>query len=158
CLLHSFRNPVHERQVADALHSVAPDLAISLSCDVMPDQREYERASTTVANAYVQPVMHSYLDRLAEGLASPGIPVEPVLIGSDAGSIGREAALRYPVRLVESGPAGGALAASFLGRRAGIEDLIAFDMGGTTAKVCVIDKGEPERADQFEVARVHRFA
>ena len=158
CLLHSFRNPAHERAVAEELGRIAPDLSVSLSCDVMPDLREYERACTTAANAYVQPVVRSYLDRLTGGLAAAGVPAELMLIGSDAGTIGRAAALRYPVRLVESGPAGGALAASFLGRRAGIGDLIAFDMGGTTAKVCVIDGGEPERADQFEVARVHRFA
>jgi N-methylhydantoinase A len=158
CLLHSFRNPAHERSAAETLQRVAPDLSVSLSSDVMPDLREYERASTTVANAYIQPVVRSYLDRLAGGLSAAGVPVEPMLIGSDAGTVGRAAALRYPVRLVESGPAGGALAASLLGRRAGVRDLIAFDMGGTTAKVCVIDGGVPERADQFEVARVHRFA
>jgi N-methylhydantoinase A/oxoprolinase/acetone carboxylase beta subunit len=158
CLMHSFRNPAHELVVAAAMAAAAPEIAISLSSDVMPDIREYERASTTAANAYVQPVVRSYLDRLAAGLYQAGITADLMLIGSDAGTIGRAAALRYPVRLVESGPAGGALAAAFLGKRAGIDDLVAFDMGGTTAKVCVIDKGEPERADQFEVARVHRFA
>ncbi len=158
CFLHSFRNPAHERAVAARLDRIAPRLAVSLSSDVMPDIREYERASTAVANAYVQPVVRSYLDRLAAGLRSAGVAADPLLIGSDAGTIGREAALRYPVRLVESGPAGGALAASFFGRAAGVDDLIAFDMGGTTAKICVIDGGQPERADQFEVARVHRFA
>src|SRR5262245_31094459 len=158
CLLHSFRNPDHERALAAALHAKAPDLAVSLSSDVMPDLREYERASTAVANAYVQPVVRSYLDRLAEGLRAAGIAADLMLIGSDAGTSSRDAALRYPVRLVESGPAGGALAASFLGRRAGEPDVIAFDVGGTTAKVCIIDGGVPERADQFEVARVHRFA
>jgi len=158
CLLHSFRNPAHERAVAEVMASVAPGLSVSLSSDVMPDIREYERASTTAANAYIQPVVRSYLDRLADGLRASGVMAEPMLIGSDAGTISRAAALRYPVRLIESGPAGGALATSFLGKQAGIEDIIAFDMGGTTAKVCVIDKGEPERADQLEVARVHRFA
>ncbi len=158
CLLHSFRNPQHERDLGAALAALVPDIAVSLSSDVMPDVREYERASTTVANAYVQPVMRSYLDRLADGLRAAGVPAEPLLIGSDAGTVGRAAALRYPVRLVESGPAGGALAASFLGTRAGEKNLIAFDVGGTTAKICVIDDGQPERADDFEVARVHRFA
>ena len=158
CLMHSFRNAVHEQAAAAAMAAAAPEIAVSLSSDVMPDIREYERASTTAANAYVQPVVRSYLDRLAGGLHEAGIAADLMLIGSDAGTIGRAAALRYPVRLVESGPAGGALAAAFLGKRAGIDDLVAFDMGGTTAKVCVIDKGEPERADQFEVARVHRFA
>ncbi|MCC6471803.1 MAG: hydantoinase/oxoprolinase family protein [Alphaproteobacteria bacterium] len=158
CLLHGFRNPAHERAVAEELRRIAPHLAVSLSSDVMPDIREYERASTAVANAYVQPVVRSYLDRLADGLRSAGVNADPLLIGSDAGMIGRAAALRYPVRLVESGPAGGALAASSFGAAAGVKDLIAFDMGGTTAKICVIDDGKPERADQFEVARVHRFA
>lgn len=158
CLLHSFRNPGHERAVAEELRRIAPELAISLSSDVMPDIREYERASTAVANAYVQPVVKSYLDRLVAGLRSAGVEAELMLIGSDAGTISCAAALRYPVRLVESGPAGGALAASFLGGSAGVDDLIAFDMGGTTAKVCVIDGGKPERSDQFEVARAHRFA
>ena len=158
CLMHSFRNPAHEHAVAAAMAAAAPEIAVSLSSDVVPDIREYERASTTAANAYVQPVVRSYLDRLAGGLHAAGVAADLMLIGSDAGTIGRAAALRYPVRLVESGPAGGALAAAFLGKRAGIDDLVAFDMGGTTAKVCVIDKGEPERADQFEVARVHRFA
>ena len=158
CLLHSFRNPQHERELGEALRTLAPGIAVSLSSDVMPDLREYERASTAVANAYLQPVVRSYVDRLAEGLRIAGIPAELMLIGSDAGTIGRAAAVRYPVRLVESGPAGGAIAGSFLGARAGVQDLIAFDVGGTTAKVCVIDDGEPERADQFEVARVHRFA
>ena len=158
CLLHSFRNTAHEREIAAAMAQAAPEIAVSLSSDVMPDIREYERASTTAANAYVQPVMLSYLDRLADGLAAASVPAGLMLIGSDAGMIGRKAALRYPVRLVESGPAGGALAASWFGKNSGIDDLIAFDMGGTTAKVCVIDKGEPERADGFEVARVHRFA
>ena len=158
CLLHSFRNPDHERAIAARLHALAPEIAVSLSSDVMPDLREYERAITAVANAYVQPVMRSYLDRLAHGLRAAGVTADLMLIGSDAGTIGVDAALRYPVRLVESGPAGGALASSFLGRRAGEPDVIAFDVGGTTAKVCVIDDGVPERADQFEVARVHRFA
>jgi N-methylhydantoinase A len=158
CLLHSFRNPDHERALGAALRTLAPELAVSLSSDVMPDLREYERACTAAANAYVQPVMRGYLDRLAAGLRAAGVDADLMLIGSDAGTVSREGALRYPVRLVESGPAGGALAASFLGRRAGEGDVIAFDVGGTTAKVCVIDNGVPEHADRFEVARVHRFA
>jgi N-methylhydantoinase A len=158
CLLHSFCNPIHEHAVAEELRRLAPNLAISLSSDVMPDVREYERASTAVANAYVQPVVKSYLDRLDGGLRAMGVDADLMLIGSDAGTISRAAAVRYPVHLVESGPAGGALAASFLAGSVGVDDLIAFDMGGTTAKICVIDGGKPERSDQFEVARVHRFA
>ncbi len=158
CLLHGFRNSVHEREIAAAIGEAAPEIAVSLSSDVMPDVREYERASTTVANAYVRPVVQSYLDLLADGLRASGIEAPLLLIASDGGTIGRAAALLYPVRLVESGPAGGALAAAHLGKQAGIADLVAFDMGGTTAKICVIDNGEPERSDGFEVARVHRFA
>jgi N-methylhydantoinase A len=158
CLLHSFRNPAHEHEIGKILAEHAPEITVSLSSDVMPDIREYERASTTAANAYVQPVMRSYLERLGAELGAIGVGAELLLIGSDAGTIGRRAALRYPVRLVESGPAGGAVAASFFGRRSRLDDIIAFDMGGTTAKICVNDGGEPERSDQFEVARVHRFA
>ena len=124
----------------------------------MPDIREYERAVTTTANAYVQPLIESYLDRLSAGLRSGGVAVDPFLIGSDAGRVARPAAIKYPVRLVESGPAGGAVAASFVARRSDITQVIAFDMGGTTAKMCVIDDGEPAHTDSFEVARVSRFA
>ncbi len=104
CLLHSFRNSAHEQAVAAAMAAAAPEIAVSLSSDVMPDIREYERASTTAANAYVQPVVRSYLDRLAGGLHAAGVAADLMLIGSDAGTIGRAAALRYPVRLVECGP------------------------------------------------------
>lgn len=158
CFLHSFRNPTHERAAAKLLAERAPQIAISLSSDVAPDIREYERANTTVANAYVQPVVEAYLTRLSDGLAALGIRGKPLLIASDGGTIAPATALRYPVRLIESGPAGGAVAAAYCGGLAGQSDLIAFDMGGTTAKICVIDGGRPERAEQFEVARVHRFA
>ena len=158
CFLHSFRNPAHERAVAAIFSQVAPDISVSLSSDVMPDIREYERAVTTTANAYVQPLIESYLDRLSAGLRSSGVAVDPFLIGSDAGRVARATATKYPVRLVESGPAGGAVAASFVARRSDITQVIAFDMGGTTAKMCVIDDGEPAHTDSFEVARVSRFA
>jgi N-methylhydantoinase A len=158
CLLHAYRNPAHERAVAAVLAEAAPGLAVSLSSDVVPDIREYERASTTVANAYVQPAIRRYLERLDEELRRIGIGGALLAMTSDGGTISVPAAVRYPVRLVESGPAGGALAAAWLGRQARVPDVIAFDMGGTTAKICVVDGGEPERSSDFEVARVYRFA
>jgi N-methylhydantoinase A len=158
CFLNSFRNPAHERRVAQRLAELAPELAVSASVDVMPDIREYERASTTVANAYVRPVVERYLAKLREELAALGVPAQPLIMTSDAATVSCATAALYPVRLVESGPAGGVLAAAKLGALCGVSDVIAFDMGGTTAKICVIDHGEPERSAGFEVARVHRFA
>ena len=110
------------------------------------------------ANAYIQPIVRGYLARLRDGLGELGIPGEPLIMTSDGGTVACDTAVAHPVRLVESGPAGGAVAAAYCGVRAGFDDVIAFDMGGTTAKVCVIDDGRAERATEFEVARVYRFA
>ena len=158
CLLHAFRNPAHERAIAALLERETPEIVVSISSEVMPDIREYQRASTTVANAYVQPTIRVYMDRLREGLRRLAVQAPLLIMTSDGGTISCDTANRYPIRLVESGPAGGALAAAYLGRRAGLRDVIAFDMGGTTAKICVVDAGEPARASEFEVARVYRFA
>lgn len=158
CYLHSFLNPVHEWATAKILSKEAPDIAVSLSIEVIPDIREYERTCTTVANAYVQPPVRGYLDRLDQGLRRLGVQKSLSMMTSDGGTISAETAIRFPVRIVESGPAGGALASAFFGKKAGINDVIAFDMGGTTAKVAVIDDGEPERSDEFEFGRVYRFA
>ena len=158
CLLHAYRNPAHEKAIAEALARAAPKISVSLSSDVMPDIREYERASTTVANAYVRPAVKDYISRLAGALARKGITGGLHIMASDGGTISAETAARYPVRIVESGPAGGAIASAFLGKRAGIGDVIGFDMGGTTAKFCVIEEGEPERTTAFEVGRTYRFA
>lgn len=158
CLLHAYRNPAHERAIAALLAREAPGVVVSLSSDVVADIREYERASTTVANAYVQPTIRLYLDRLREELQRLAVQAPLLIMTSDGGTISCEAAVRYPVRLVESGPAGGALAAAYLGGQTGLRDIIAFDMGGTTAKICVVDAGEPARANDFEVGRVYRFA
>jgi N-methylhydantoinase A len=158
CFLHAYRNPAHERAAAAVAADAAPGLPVSLSSDVMPDIREYERASTTVANAYVQPAIRRYLAELEESLRRRGIGGQLLVMTSDGGTLGCEAAARYPVRLVESGPAGGALAAAWLGRQAGVQDVMAFDMGGTTAKICLVDGGAPERTTDFEVARVYRLA
>ena len=158
CLLHAFRNPQHERALAALIKRELPRVPISLSSDVMPDIREYERASTTAANAYVQPAIRGYLDRLAAGLKGEGISAPLSIMTSDGGIVSCETANRYPVRLIESGPAGGAMASAFYAAAAGMDKVIALDMGGTTAKVCVIDEGKPEQSTEFEVDRVFRFA
>jgi len=158
CLLHAFRNPAHERRVAELLAKELPGVPVSISSDVMPDIREYERASTTAANAYVQPAIRGYLDRLEAGLKGEGVEAPLSIMTSDGGIVSCATALRYPVRLIESGPAGGAIASAFYARETGIERTIALDMGGTTAKVCVIDAATPEQATEFEVGRVFRFA
>ncbi len=157
CLLHSFRNPDHERRMAAILAEHCPGLAISLSCEISPTIGEYERASTTAANAYVQPVFRRYIAGLAEGMRGMGIGVDLLLMQSDGGTAHQNTALRMPIRLVQSGPAGGARAAALAGQLAGHADVLAFDMGGTTAKACLIPAGQPVRAPDFEVARIARF-
>ncbi len=156
-LMHSFRNSAHERAIRDRLARLAPDLPVSLSCEVAPEIREYDRTSTTVANAYVLPVVRGYLGRLETGLRARGIGGALFVMLSGGGIAAIPYAEAFPIHMVESGPAGGALAAAFLGRQAGLDRLLAFDMGGTTAKLCLTRGGEPTRALETEVARVHRF-
>lgn len=156
-LMHSYRNPEHERQVEALLNEFAPDLTISTSSDVVPEIREYERTSTTIANVYVRPVVARYLGQLEESLAGLGFDGSLFIMLSSGGISTVETARRYPIRLVESGPAAGALAASEYGRRIGMENVLSFDMGGTTAKACIIDGGEPLTTSDFEVSRVYRF-
>ncbi len=158
CFLHAFRNPQHERSIRDALGKAVPDLAISLSSEVMPDIREYERASTTVANAYVQPAVKRYLRRLSQALEERGLNAALNIMASDGGTMSMDVAERYPVRIVESGPAGGAIASAHFGRLGSSPDVIGFDMGGTTAKFCVIENAQPARSTAFEVGRAYRFA
>ncbi len=158
CLLHAYRNAAHERRIAEIFAREAPGIVVSLSSDVMPDIREFERACTTVANAYVQPAIRGYLEELASRLRSLKITAPLLLMSSDGGTVSTQTAVRHPIRLVESGPAGGAIAASFIGRGHGLDHVMAYDMGGTTAKVCLIDDGAPEKTDQFEFGRVDRFA
>ena len=158
CFLHAFVNPQHERRTGELLRALLPGVSVSLSAEVMPDLREYERASTTAANAYVQPAMRSYLAQLVNGLTERSIAAPVSIMTSDGGTVSCDTAARFPVRLVESGPAGGAIASAYFGRALGLDHVIALDMGGTTAKICVIDHGEPERATEFEVGRVFRFA
>lgn len=156
-LLHGFRNPVHERRVRDIVRREAPQHVVCISSDVMPEIGEYERASTTVCNAYVLPVFERYLRRLTAGLRKMGIDRDLYLMLSDGGTVHESTAAAYPIRLVQSGPAGGVQATSAVGQSAGLDNLLCFDMGGTTAKACLIEHGQPLRTTEFEVARVYRF-
>jgi N-methylhydantoinase A/oxoprolinase/acetone carboxylase beta subunit len=157
CFLHSFTNPTHEQQTAEWLRRAAPELSVSLSSEVAPEIREYERMSTTVCNAYVQPLTENYLRSLQRDLAGGGFRRQIYMMLSSGGIATLDTASRFPVRLIESGPAAGVLAAMFYGEQTGEPNLVSFDMGGTTAKMCVIKNGEPAMSDDFEVARVHRF-
>src|SRR5512145_982537 len=156
-LLHAYRNPAHEGALARLVAEAAPGLPVSCSSEVVPEIREYERTSTTAANVYVMPLMSRYLDDLERKLADMGIPGGFYIMLSSGGIATPATAKRVPVRLVESGPAAGALAAARAARQAGEGRLLSFDMGGTTAKACVIDGSEPLLAREFEVARADRF-
>ena len=156
-LLHAFVNPAHERRVRDILAEELPDIPVSLSSEVSPEMREWERFSTTVANAYVQPLMARYLRELADGLRGIGVAGPMFLMLSGGGLTTIDTACRFPIRLVESGPAGGAIFSATIARQCGIANVLSFDMGGTTAKICLIDDGKPQTARAFEIARVGRF-
>ena len=156
-LLHGFRNPVHEQRVRDIVKREAPHLVVCISSDVMPEIDEYERTSTTICNAYVLPIFERYLRRLTDGLHRMGIDKDLYLMLSDGGTVHESTAVSHPIRLVQSGPAGGVQATTVIGSLAGAPDVLCFDMGGTTAKACLIDAGEPLRTTEFEVARVYRF-
>ncbi len=158
CLLHAYLNPAHEQAVAAAIAQAMPDLAVSLSSDVSAEMGEYERTSTTVANAYVHPIFRDYVERLVTALQKLGYSRELLLVLSDGRGIAADVAVKYPIRLVQSGPAAGAEAARLFGELAQQNDILCFDMGGTTAKACLIHDGEPERTVNFEVARETRFA
>jgi N-methylhydantoinase A len=155
--LHSFRNPTHERRVGEILGEEAPEVAVSLSSEVAPEIREYERTSTTVANVYARPLVEGYLTSLEDRLRRLGFDGSLYIMLSNGGTASVETARRFPVRLLESGPAAGALAAAFYGRATDFPEVLSFDMGGTTAKACLIEGGEPLRSSEFEVARVYRF-
>ena len=157
CLLHAYVNDVHEKQIAAAVKKRFPKLAISISSGIAREIREYERMSTTVANAYVQPLMTEYLNRLDQRVhdLAPGAPLK--IMVSSGGFTSGKAAADTPILLLESGPAGGVLSALNTARNTGISEILAFDMGGTTAKACVAVGGEPLIAHSFECARVSRF-
>jgi N-methylhydantoinase A len=155
--MHAYLDGKHERRTREILAGLLPNVSFTLSSEVSPEIREYERWSTAVANAYVQPVMDRYLGRLDAALRERGFSCPLFLITSGGGLTALENARRFPIRLVESGPAGGAILAAALGRQCGLDKVLSFDMGGTTAKICLIDNGEPQHSRTFEVARQYRF-
>jgi len=155
--LHAYAWPQHEERAAERLRAILPDtVTICLSSEVCPEIREYERFTTTCANAYVRPMMSGYLGRLRTQLGLAGLGCPLLLMMSGGGLTTLEIAARFPVRLVESGPAGGAILSAWIARERELSKVLSFDMGGTTAKICLIDEGDPERARKFEVARAYR--
>jgi N-methylhydantoinase A len=156
-LLHSYVNDAHERLVRDVLTEKLPGVMVSLSSEVSPQMREYERFNTTIANAYIKPLIKSYLGRLRDRLAAQGATCPIFLMHSGGGIISLESAAEFPVRLVESGPAGGAVFAADIAARHGLGKVLSFDMGGTTAKICLIKNRTPKTTRVFEVARTYRF-
>lgn len=156
-LIHSYLNPIHETMIRDVLAERLPDVAVSISSEVSPQMREYERFNTVVANAYIKPLMASYLGRLEERLRGEGVDCRIFLMHSGGGIISIANAADFPVRLVESGPAGGAVFAAHIAARYGLDKVLSFDMGGTTAKICLIKNQTPKTSRVFEVARTYRF-
>ena len=155
--LHAYANPAHERRCAELLRAERPDLGVSLSSEVCPEIREYERFTTTTANAYVRPLMSAYLGELGDRLKAVGITAPLLLMTSGGGLTTLATARKFPIRLVESGPAGGAILASRVATSLDLDKVLSFDMGGTTAKICLIENGRPESAREFEVDRSARF-
>lgn len=155
--LHSYANPAHERRAAEIIRATCPGVSVSLSSEVVAEIGEYQRLVTTCANAFVQPLMHRYLTRFEEALVARGFAGELRLMHSAGGLVSLDTARDYPIRLLESGPAGGGLATALFGKAAGLSDVISFDMGGTTAKACMIEGGRAEISPLLEAARVHRF-
>ncbi|MEP2980821.1 MAG: hydantoinase/oxoprolinase family protein [Lentilitoribacter sp.] len=156
-LIHSYLNDAHEKMVREVLEEKLPNVMVSLSCEVSPQMREYERFNTVVANAYIKPLMKSYLGRLEGRLRDEGVKCNIFLMHSGGGIISIESAADFPVRLVESGPAGGAVFAANIAARYGLDKVLSFDMGGTTAKICLIKNQTPKTSRVFEVARTYRF-
>jgi len=156
-LIHSYLNPAHEELVRDVMAEKLPDVAVSISSEVSPQMREYERFNTVVANAYIKPLIASYLGRLEDRLKDEGVFCRIFLMHSGGGIISIQNAADFPVRLVESGPAGGAVFAAHIAARYGLDKVLSFDMGGTTAKICLIKNQTPKTSRVFEVARTYRF-
>lgn len=156
-LLHAYVDGAHERMIREVIADRLPNVVVSLSCEVSPQMREYERFNTTIANAYIKPLMKSYLDRLGDRLAEEGINCPIFLMHSGGGIMSIESAAEFPVRLIESGPAGGAIFAAHIAARYGLDKVLSFDMGGTTAKICLIKNQTPKTSRVFEVARTYRF-
>lgn len=157
CLINSFENPIHELMIKNIVLREAPNLSVSISYDVLPQIREYERTSTTVTNAYVKPLTGRYLARLSDRLDSLGSKGKLFIMLSSGGITSADTAKQFPVRIIESGPTAAVISAVYFGKMFEVKDIFAFDMGGTTAKSCLIQKGEPGMVSTFEVGRVHRF-
>lgn len=157
CLLHAYKNPIHEQAVRAVIEELAPDIPVSLSSEVLPEINEYERVSTTAVNAYTKPVAARYLSRLEDRMSGLGVEGELLLMQSSGGINSAATAREFPVRVIESGPAAGALGAAHYARLAGLDHVLSFDMGGTTAKMCLVQDGKVSRTTEFEVAHVHRF-
>jgi N-methylhydantoinase A len=156
-LLHAYANPDHERRIRDLLTPALPGVSISLSSEVCAEVREYDRFSTTACNAYVQPLMAGYLARLSQQLKETGLACPLYLMLSGGGLATLETAMRFPIRLVESGPAGGAILAAGIAKESDLPRVLSFDMGGTTAKICLIDDFRPQASRSFEIGRIYRF-
>ncbi len=157
CFLHAYANPAHEERAAAILREAAPDLTVSASADVFPNMREFERWTTTTVNAFTQPMFDRYVKRLEDGLAQSGFGGRLYIMGSSGGTLTTDAARRYPVRALESGPAAGALMSAHHGRSLKLPNLLSFDMGGTTAKGALVKDGQAVKKYFMEVARVHEF-
>jgi len=155
--LHAYHEPANELAAGALARELWPEVDVSLSSEVSPEIREYERVSTTVANAYVRPVARRYLERIAQSLADLGYTGRLYLMLSSGGICTLETAAAYPIHLVESGPAGGSIGAAFFGQLCGLRDLVSFDMGGTTAKISLIENGRPTIVHEVEAARIERF-
>jgi N-methylhydantoinase A/oxoprolinase/acetone carboxylase beta subunit len=157
CLLNSFENPAHEQMIKDVIRSLDPDVSVSISYDVLPQMREYERTSTTATNAYVKPLTGKYLSRLDERLSSIGFKGNLFIMLSSGGITTVETAEQFPVRIIESGPTAAVISGQYYGKLFNIPEMFCFDMGGTTAKSCLIQKGEVDIVPTFEVGRIQRF-
>lgn len=157
CLMHAYANSDHERRLRDILAARRPGLTVSISSEVSPEAREFDRLCTTVANAYILPLMETYLARFAERVAAEGVTCPILMMTAGGGMCTIQTAARFPIRLVESGPAGGAILAARIAARAGLEQVLSFDVGGTTAKLSLIDNARPQTSRQFEIARAARF-
>ena len=155
--LHCYANDQHEKLAQSIAQSLLPDIPISLSSQVSPEIREYDRLSTTVANAYILPLMQTYLKNLGESLKSTGYSAPLLMMMSSGGMTTLETAQNLPIRLVESGPAGGAILSRIISAECGLKEVLSFDMGGTTAKICLISDFRPQSAREFEVDRASRF-
>ncbi|MEM7256092.1 MAG: hydantoinase/oxoprolinase family protein [Pseudomonadota bacterium] len=157
CLLHAYANPQHEQQLKQAILNTNPSLSVSLSSEVSPEAREFDRLCTTIANAYIQPMMAGYLNSFASHFADHGLQCPILMMTASGGMTTLDTAAQLPIRLVESGPAGGAVLAARVARLLKEDSVLSFDMGGTTAKLCLIDQYRPQTSRQFEIARAARF-